>query len=347
MQNPVVVKPERLFRHYSYTSGLTESYREHLRRYAESIAPHLKPGDLLVEIGGNDGSLVESLEGTGIRYLNIDPSDVEQSWGMRDKSFFGHDVACRIREEHGPAEVVVANHVFAHVDDLHDMAKGVHRLLADDGVFFCEVGHGPNQLNSGCLDVIYHEHLSFHDARSFDLFLQRCGLWMVDVETNEAQGSALRVQAVKSRLCGVQRYWEPYSTEYDVPRIKQTAEHLRCLGEFLAEASGANADRGGPPSLAIYGAPAKLTTLLAITGLTYSGDDYAAVYDDSPRKVGRYVPGTSAPIRAPNLGSLNRHRFILIASWNFEREIRERWKDYQGTWIVPLPEVRFYRGGGA
>lgn len=347
-QNPVVVSQERLFRNYSYTSGLTESYREHLREYAAQIATYLQPGDTLVEIGGNDGMLAASFEGTGIQYLNVDPSDVQQFWGIRERCFFRLEKAKALREKYGPAKVIVANHVFAHVDDLHDMAEGVRELLADDGTFFCEVGHGPTQLNSGCLDVIYHEHLSFHDERSFQKFLLKHGLCVVAFSDEaKAQGGSVRMVIRKSahaRTAGFLAAATSDRNPFNIPRIQQAADHLRGLGELLERATD-NADE-----LGIYGAPAKLTTLLELLGQPFSMHNWH-VFDDSPRKVGKFTPGSHLPITAPTLQHdtltcMNDCHFILIASWNFEKEIRERWKGYTGTWIVPLPEVRFYAGGG-
>lgn len=341
MQNPVVVKPERLFRHYSYTSGLTETYRKHLEEYAEQVRIEagvaISSFPLIVEIGGNDGTMGAFLQPA--TYLNVDPSDTGQVWGRRIREFFTPELARRIREEHGPAKAIVANHVFAHADDLHSMAEGVRELLADDGIFYCEVGHGPTQLNSGCLDVVYHEHLSFHDEDSFRGFWKGHGFKKKSLEFNDAQGGSMRCALVKGDPGHLNR-WK----RFDIPRIKQAAEHLAEFGAVLKSMGGGYEDHVG---VAAYGAPAKLTTLRALLGLHLE-----AVFDDSPRKQGRFIPGCERwekhlKIRKPNLDALNHQGFILIASWNFEREIRERWKDYRGTWIVPLPEVRFYRGGGA
>lgn len=354
MQNPVVVDPERLFKHYSYTSGLTESYSEHLREYAKEVwhtfpqewlCATQRPRLLVVEVGGNDGVMGSAFIGRfpAIEYINVDPSDVPQKSGSRIREFFSLEVAKRIKSEHGPAQVIVANHVFAHVDDLHDMAEGVRELLADDGVFFCEVGHGPTQLNSGCLDVIYHEHLSFYDEFSFSNFWARHGMRVTKMETNAAQGGSIRFQIKKLLLFAKITWAAGITSKFDIPRIKQAAEHLEGLGELLSILYDDQAD---VEHLGIFGAPAKLTSLLSLMG--HQGfDNNARAFDDSPRKQGKFAPGTHLPIVAPDIIEMNKIPFILIASWNFEKEIRARFPAYTGTWIVPLPEVRFYRGGGS
>lgn len=357
MQCPVVVKPERLFGHYSYTSGLTESYRQHLEKYASQVSPYLDPGDLLIEVGGNDGTLgaARDIRGRDIRYLNIDPSDVEQESGMRIRSFFGEKLLTqRILAEHGKARVIVANHVFAHVDDLRAMADAAYELLEDNGTLFVEVGNGPTQLNSGCLDVIYHEHLSFHDPLSFTKFFSRHGLVVEGGQYNQAQGGAMRLALVKANraagLMGLAAYGETH--RFNVPLIKEKARELRGLGRSLGSIDAGESEYGDPP-VAVYGAPAKLTSLCALMqwrpGVWGDGamPDEVVVFDDSPRKVGKYTPGSHKVITVPTLDALNQHAFILIASWNFEKEIRERWSGYKGTWIVPLPNVRFIPGGGA
>lgn len=337
MQCPVVVDPKRLFGKYSYTSGLTESYREHLREYAGQINAYLGPDDQVVEIGGNDGTLGTFLDGRP--YINVDPSDVDQPSGMRFTEFFTPEVAKRIRSDFGPAKVIVANHVFAHADDLHSMAEGVRELLADDGVFFVEVGHGPTQLRGG-LSVVYHEHLSYHDERSLHAFFWRHGLFCKDISFNCAQGGSVRMRFAKQNDIGDMLGSPGFSpTGFDLPAIKAKAAEMRGLGKILRDVGDAY-----PIDVAVYGAPAKLTTLLSLLGMDESHID--TVFDDSPRKVGKHTPGSHIPIKAPTPTDVEECNYILIASWNFADSIMARYPGYTGTWVIPEPTVRFVPGGG-
>ena len=141
-----VVDPEILFRDYVYVSGTSPSFVEHFRAYAAECVERfgLGQGDLAVDIGSNDGTLLGFFKGGGLNVLGIDPAEriaAEASANGIETwpEFFTAEVAARIRDDHGPAKIITANNVFAHADDLDGIAKAVAALLADDGVFVFEV----------------------------------------------------------------------------------------------------------------------------------------------------------------------------------------------------------------
>ena len=330
IQMPVIVDPERLFREYRYVSGTTVAFRQHLESLAREIirtAP-LAANDLVVDIGSNDGTLLEEFRGRGMRVIGVDPAlnlagEASGRGVLTVPSFFTPTVAQRIAGIAGHADAVTALNVFAHSGDLASMAQGIKELLAPGGVCVIEVGSSAS-IVAGIYDLIYFEHVAFHHLSPLSRFLAKHGLAVVASETVESQGGSIRVWV---------RHCEPTEGDFVAPVVDWDAVRGRIeKHRFALRDAVQSAGR-----VALYGVPAKATTLLHYCGLT---DAIEFAVDDNPLKVGRYVPGTRIPIRPTSeLGELKCDA-LLLGSWNFADEIMAKRAGFRGKWIVPFPEVR-------
>ena len=163
-----VIDPRTLFKNYRYLTGASVPLVAHFEEEAETIAQRCirHKDDLVVEFGSNDGVLLAALKGH-CRVLGVDPatnlSTLAKKRGVPTiPAFWDEETARRIRKKYGLAKVIVANNVFAHIDDLHDCMRGVSLLLRDDGVFISESHWVGNLIGEGGFDQIYHEHLSYY-----------------------------------------------------------------------------------------------------------------------------------------------------------------------------------------
>lgn len=327
VQLPVVVDPERLFRQYAYQSGTSAVFREHLRSFAEQVRP--KRGAFVVEIGSNDGTLLGEYRQRGFRVLGVDPArnlvEAARERGVDTiAEFFTADLARDILAKHGPADLIIANNVFAHADDLGSIADGVKVLLAPGGEFVFEVSYLPDVIERGLYRVIYHEHLSYHTINPLHRFFAARGLALqrgarVRVPT---QGGSVRLVAGHATIPG----FVPIEPEAvgdvttlaaciarDRERIHSTLSLLRAAGKTVCG----------------YGAPAQLTTTMYALGLT--GEHVSFIVDDNPLKIGRCTPGTFIPI--VSAAEIERADACVIFSANFADDIKARHADYRGEWI--------------
>jgi len=339
VQLPVVVNPERLFRDYAYQSGTSPVFREHLRKFAADVIPS-KIGGFVVEIGSNDGTLLDEYRARGYKVLGVDPArNLVELCNRRGldaiAEFFNPATARDILAKYGPADLIVANNVFAHSDDLTEIVQGVSMLLATRGSFVFEVGYWPDQVSKRTWSTVYHEHLSMHALRPLQSFLQKNALRMVDAMRVPTQHGSIRVSAV------------PLAPNDKTP-WKVTP---RCADMLIAE--GTEATDAGVLSSAIaesrvhirqkldalksagkvvcgYGAPAQLTTTCYALGIT--AEDIAYICDDNPLKVGRYTPGRFIPIQ-PDYW-LYEADACVIFSGNFAEDIMKRHADYKGEWCL-------------
>ncbi len=349
-----IVDPERLFRHYVYVSGTSSVFVAHFSRYAASAISRFGLGtnSFVVEVGSNDGTLLKQFKHGGVRnILGVDPaSDIaEDARGAGVPtldSFFSPDLAAEIRRDHGPADLVCANNVFAHSDDLTRFADAVSILLDAQGVFIFEVSYLVDVIQKLLFDTIYHEHVSYHALTPLIRFFASIGLRLFDAERIDTHGGSIRGYVCHreashpttdrlSDLVALER--EMGVTQPEVysrfkSRIQERGAQLRSR---LAEL------RKDGKSIAGFGAPAKLTTLMHEFGL--DRQIIAFVVDDSVWKQGRFTPGTHIPVVPADQLYERRPDFCVVFAWNFADSIVAKHSTYTkngGHFIVPLPEIR-------
>jgi SAM-dependent methyltransferase len=356
VQLPVVVDPERLFRDYVYVSGTSPVFVDHFRRYAAAMCETLGlwPGNLVVEIGSNDGTLLRFFKDKGMRVLGVDPATDIAARATADgietmATFFDRTISACIKEDRGRARLVVANNVFAHADDLAEIALGVWHLLESDGRFLFEVSYLPSVIRGQLFDTAYHEHLSYHSLGPLLDFFNRLGMSVVDAELVDTHGGSVRVSVAPrpglplsergSALLEDEREFglDPYTSDVR-PVFAQFANRIAERGQEVVRELRKVKLAGG--TIAAYGAPAKATTLLRAFG---AEDLIDYVVDDSPHKQGRWMPGGRIPVLPSTAIAERRPDMVLILAWNFADSIIEKLSDYRasgGRVVVPLPDLR-------
>lgn len=344
------VAPEDIFTDYAYFAGYSTSWIEHARRYADMIRKRLAlgPDDLVVELGSNDGYLLQHFTGTGVPILGIDPAaNVAQAAEARGVptlvSFFSEELAQRLVSEGRRARLIIGNNVLAQVPDLNDFVAGVKLLLRENGTATFEFPHLLRLLDGLQYDTIYHEHFSYFSLSTIDTILRAHGLAVYDVEELPTHGGSLRVYVqhlhgpyamapAPSRVIGI----EERSGLRTIERYRRFAEDVeeskRALLELLI---GLKRQRR---RVVGYGAPGKGNTLLNYCGIRTDLLEYTV--DRNPYKHGLFTPGTHIPIYAPEMIAETKPDYILVLPWNLIDEISEV-LSYTREWgarlIIPIP----------
>lgn len=342
---PVVVDPSRLFTEYRYVSGTSPVFRRHLQDQAFTIRPP-QPG-FVVEIGSNDGTLLHEFQQLGHRVLGVDPAQnlaaKANEQGLPTLAeFFDAPLAERILRDHGAADLVVANNVFAHADDLEGIARGVERLLSGNGRFVFEVGYLPAVLANRYFDTVYHEHLSYHHLRPLVPFFERLGLALYDAEEVDSQGGSVRCHVMREGGFGrTARLEEMLEEEHHVAdSVAGLPDLVRDVAEAYKTQVAQFAAWDSHPRVAAFGAPAKCVTLMAALGMQPGGfATPEVIYEENPLKCGLCTPYPRIPIRPAHELLLKGDTDVcVIFAWNFQEDIRRRYKRFKGKWLVPLPE---------
>jgi 2-polyprenyl-3-methyl-5-hydroxy-6-metoxy-1,4-benzoquinol methylase len=348
------VSAEEIFTEYAYFSSYADSWVEHMRRYAETIAKrlHLGPQSLVVEVASNDGYLLQHFVGLGIPVLGIEPAANVAKVAI-DKGiptivkFFGEATARELVAAGKQADLVCGANVLAQVPRLNDFVNGLQLLLKPGGVVTIEFPHLMRLMSENQFDTIYHEHFSYFSFIAAEEVLGRQGLRIFDVERLPTHGGSLRIYAcrngdgtrpVTESVLALRREEEDAGLlrlETYSRFAEQVKETKRKLLAFLIDAKRAGKTVVG------YGAPGKGNTLLNYCGIRTDFIDFTV--DRNPYKQGKFLPGTHIPIYAPDRIRETRPDYVLILPWNFKDEIVQQMqyiREWGGKFVVPIPEVR-------
>ncbi|MGH7325265.1 MAG: methyltransferase domain-containing protein [Candidatus Rokuibacteriota bacterium] len=350
------VAPDHIFTEYAYFSSYSDSWLRHAAGYVDMISARLGLGreHLVVELGSNDGYLLQYFVAKGIPVLGVEPArNVAAAATARGvptvSRLFGRDTARALAAEGRGAGLIVGNNVLAQVPDVNDFVAGMALLLTPGGVVTIEFPHLQRLMDENQFDTIYHEHFSYFSFSTAERIFAAHGLTLFDVDELPTHGGSLRIYARHAADT-----WRPVTERAHALRAREEAggfnrleryasfteqvhETKRRLLDFLIAAK-----RQGK-SIVGYGAPGKGNTLLNYCGIRTDFLDYTV--DRNPYKHGKYTPGTHIPIHPPERIAETRPDYVLILPWNLKDEIMEQMagiRAWGGQFVVPIPDAKVY-----
>jgi SAM-dependent methyltransferase len=347
------VTPEHIFSEYAYFYAYPDAWLEHARRYVAMITRRLGLGRAshVIEIGSNDGYLLQFFVERGIPVLGIDPAAniapaAEKRGVPTLVKFFGSETARELAGVGKQADLVIGNNVMAQTPHLNSLVAGIRLILKPHGVCTLEFPHLLKTIAGNQFDQTYHEHFSYFSALTIEKIFGAHGMRIFDAEDLWTHGGSLRIYACHARDDA--RPTQPSVSEIlrrereggldcldTYPRFaSQVRATKRKLLSFLIEA------RNHGKSIAGYGAPGKGNTLLNHCGIRTDFLDYTI--DRNPYKQGKYLPGSHVPIFPLERIAETRPDYILILPRNLKDEIISQLayaRDWGARFVVPIPEV--------
>jgi len=347
------VDPQILFSNYLYSSSESGSLKKYFSHYVEAIknTVDISEKQYVVDIGSNDGILIEEFSKNHIRCVGVEPATNLATKANKNNlktynDFFNRDLALHIIKDLGnKARVICCNNCFAHIDDLHSILDSVCSLLDPKGLFIFENAYLLDTINGKYFDQVYHEHIYYHSLIPIEKLLFKYNLEIVKVEKTSNQGGTIRFYTKfinsnfklkinkKQEYLNIQSIKEEEISFYSNPNrysnLKKSIKlKKKTLQEAISEAKSKN------KTISAYGCPAKFTTFTKVFGLDKNSIDY--VVDDSPTKQGLYSPGNHIPIVSKDYFIKNPSDYCIITAWNFSDLIINNNKQYQGIWINPF-----------
>jgi len=354
VQLDYVVDPAAVFPpSYPYRTGLTNMLLRNFEALAEEMLANnfFSKGNLVVDIGSNDGSLLQSFKKRGAHVVGVEPTDaakVANKVGIKTyQEFFDIASAARLAKRHGKARVVTATNVFAHIPDTPKLLRAVKSLLASDGVFVSESQYLGDIVEKLEFDTIYHEHLRFYSLRPLLRLAKDAGMSIVDAHRISAAGGSIRVYMKKGAHEASARTRKLMQQEeashlneketietfaHDVVRTKN--DLLTLL--FSIRKKGAN--------IVAISSPARSNTLLNFCHLTPDIIEYAGEKKGSP-KIGLFAPGSHIPVVDELRIFKEQSTYALVLSWHIGEELMKIYRKlgYKGAFIMPLPTPRILK----
>ena len=355
VQLGLIVDPAILFPpEYPYTSGTTRILRENfaeLQREATSLLG-LRGAELVVDVGSNDGTLLENFRAAGHPVCGVEPTlmaNLANSRGVRTiMSFFGPAAASRVTAECGRARVVTATNVFAHIEGVHEIVDSVLAMLDDEGVFVTESHYLMALIETLQYDTIYHEHLRHYSLESLSYLFRMHGLEVIHAKRIPTHGGSIRVYAARAGARRVQPSVEQLlaAERQGGPLADRLKAFARRVARSKMELHALLRDPlGGGARMFGVGAPSRASTLINYTGLDRQLLECVVEVSGS-YKVGKYMPGTVIPVVDEAALFDEQPELALLLSWHIAEELMPKLtaRGFRGRYVVPLPEPRIVGG---
>jgi len=350
------VSPKDIFSEYAYFSSYSNSWLEHVKNYTGMIIKRFKLNrqSLVIEIGSNDGYLLQFFVEKGVPVLGVEPAvNIAEVAIKKDiqtlVTFFNLKTAKKLAAESKRADLIIGNNVLAQVPELNDFIKGMKILLKPQGIITLEFPNLMRLIDGNQFDTIYHEHFSYFSFITVEKIFTAHDLTIFDVEELSTHGGSLRIYA--SHL---EDSTKPVSQRVINLRTREEAAGYTSLDKYFSFAEKVRETKYNLLDFLIrvkkegkaivgYGAPGKGNTLLNYCGIRTDFIDYTV--DRNPYKQGKYLPGTHIPIFHPNKIKETKPDYLLILPWNLKDEIMEQMsyiRNWGGKFIIPIPKVKIY-----
>ena len=333
---------------YPYTSSTTKVLRENfvdLFNEASSMFK-LKSDDLVVDIGSNDGNLLEKFK--NCRVLGVTPEKIGLLAIKKGiptiLDYFTNKVCNKILKKYGKAKIVTATNVFAHIDNIDSLLRNILKILKKDGVFITESHYFLSLVETLQYDTIYHEHLRYYTVSSLKNIFQKYGLKIIKVKRIKTHGGSIRVYAIRNNL----KYKTHNSVNLSLKEEKKNLSKIKLkkFRDLVFESrikllSKLNSLKKVNKKIFAVSAPSRATTLVNFVGLNESILDCICEIKGS-HKINHYLPGTRIPILSEEIIFKKQPDYLLLLSWHISDELIKniKKKGYKGKFIIPLPKVK-------
>jgi len=347
------VPGDLLYRKFWYKSGTNQTMRDALAEITAKAASLAKlgPGDIAIDIGANDGTLLRSYKNKGIRLVGFEPAEnlvdeAKVGTTLIINDFFSHKA---FKKEFGnkKAKIITSIAMFYDLEDPNSFVKDITRILDKDGIWIIQMNYLATMLKNNAFDNIVHEHLEYYSLKSLQVLLRRHDLVVFDAELNDLNGGSIRTY-IKHGDC------KKYPITPRVKRIRRS-ESTAGLDNYRTYVRFANRIRNlkkrtfdlvrrevvNGKKVYAYGASTRGNTLLQYYDLDHNLIEAAA--DRNPAKWGKKTVSSLIPIISEEKARSDRPDYFFILPWYFAKEFLAREKDFLadgGRFIIPLPTLK-------
>jgi methylation protein EvaC len=349
---------EKMFHeNYAFFSSTSSYMQKHFNEFANSVIfnQSLKKTSFVVEIGCNDGIMLQNFKEKGIKHLGVEPSEnvasVARSKGINVTSeFFDEDLAEETIANYGKADAILSANVMCHIPYMHSIFKGVSKLLKDDGLFIFEDPYAGDIVQKASFDQIYDEHTFLFSVLSVHFLASMHNLELVDVEHQVTHGGSMRYFIAHK---GQKNISENVNDQINFEK-KLNLDSLNAYKKFASKVHEVknnlmtllNKLRSEEKIVVAYGATSKSTTVTNFFGIT--PDHIEFICDTTPTKHHKFSPGTHIPVVPYEAFKEAIPDYVVLFAWNHAEEIMEKERAYFKSnsikWILYVPDVKVANG---
>jgi len=344
---------EKMFHeNYAFFSSTSNYMKEHFKHFANSVSElqDLNKDSFVVEIGSNDGIMLQNFVIDKIPCLGVEPSknvaQVASDKGIEViTEFFDQPLAESVVRTHQKADAILSANVMCHIPYMHSIYDGVKTLLKDDGVFIFEDPYLGEVIEKTSFDQIYDEHVFLFSALSVSYLANMHDLELVNVEPQITHGGSMRYTIAHKGMKTVSQDVINLIYQEEKIGLDKTKAYLgftdsvNRIKDDLIELLIKLKDDG--KKVVAYGATSKSTTVTNYFGI--SPELIECIYDTTPIKQNKLSPGAHIPVLPYDQFRESNPEYVLLFAWNHATEIMKKERDYMGSdrhWITYIPEVK-------
>jgi hypothetical protein len=337
---------------YGYRSGLNQSMVDHLTNKVEHLQRMrpLSAGDVVVDIGSNDATLLRAYTTPGLKRIGVDPTGIKFSQFYTDgialipDFFSAHALEFELGGDR--ASIITSIAMFYDLEEPKTFVEDVYAALAPAGMWHFEQSYMPTMLRMNAFDTVCHEHLEYYSLQTVKQLVESCDMRIIDVKMNSVNGGSFAVTAARADsayssndavidwLLGQEDRMGLHTPRPFRQFEERVFEHRANLLSLI------RALRADGKTVIGYGASTKGNVLLQFCGLT--ADDIQCIAEVNPDKFGSYTPGTHIPIVSETEARALNPDYMLVLPWHFKESIVRREREYLaggGKMIFPMPEI--------
>ncbi len=339
---------------YPYKSGVTKELVEYQVKIAESLIKKygLKKGDLVVDVGSNDGTLLSGFNGTGIRAVGVEPTNVAQ-FAIKNgietvQAFFDIKTAELVKKKHGEASLIVTTNTFAHMQGLGEFIVGAYNLLKDGGVFVSETHYLLDVIKGGQFDTVYHEHLRTYTLKALVTLFNQYDFVVTDVERGDRYGGNIRVHVTKGKNGKI----SPEVKKLLDLEEKSGLGKLETYKKFAKRVQDARLEfvdflitsKKKGKSVVGNSCPGRCVTLINYYGIDSELIPYLAEQPAS-LKLGMYLPGKHIPVVNNQRLIDEQPDYVVLMAWHYAKPIMEQLKarGLKSDFVMSLPDFQIIK----
>lgn len=344
LQLGYMVDRDRLFRRYHYRSAINQTMRNHLRAIAEGT--DLKKGDVVVDIGANDGTFLSFLPGN-VTKVAFEPAQSVQDELRGVADVVHEDYFSLVPELRNKVKLVTSFAMFYDLEHPGEFAADVKAILAPQGLWLLEMNHAGTLIGKTAFDFIGHEHLAVYFLSSLNRVVRPVGLEVVDVRSTEINGGSFRVTIVHKGAFLTKTTVDEFLLGEVEYRTQEAAQKFAIRAHMIMRELHQLATdiKGRGQTLYIKGASTRGMTILQAADL--DSTLVVAAMDINPEKHGKFIAGLNIPIKSLEEARLDKPDYILSLPWAYKESFLEQERDLmaQGTkMIFPIPQVETVYG---
>jgi len=344
---------ERMFHeNYAFFSSTSSYMKEHFKRFAHSISETqgLDENSLVVEIGCNDGIMLQNFVSGKIPCLGVEPSrnvaNVAKEKGIPVLTeFFDQSLAEKIVQSYQKADVILSANVMCHIPYMHSIYEGVRSLLKKDGVFVFEDPYLGEVIEKTSFDQIYDEHVFLFSAHSVRYLAQIHNLELVDIEPQTTHGGSMRYtiahqgsKKVSSNVLNLIQREKELGLDSESAYLDFANSVDKIKEDLISLLKKLKSDGN---KIVAYGATSKSTTVTNYFGI--NSDLIECIYDTTPIKHNTVSPGAHIPVLPYEQFRSSSPDYVLLFAWNHAEEIMSKEKEFMSDgkkWITYIPSVK-------